>query len=77
MNPFLIATQGISGGAMAMAVNGFSLVDDVPVVPYVPSVGSVQRYYSHHREEFDIPVKDDDEEEVVMAIMLEVGKYVC
>lgn len=78
MNAYLIATQGISGGSLSMALQGFSSTDDVVVVPYVPSVGGIGRYYSPSRQAFDIPVTGGDEEELIAAMILqEVAKYVC
>jgi hypothetical protein len=81
MNSYLIATQGVTGSSLAIAVQGFSTIDDVVVVPYVPtqygSGGSVSKYFSKRSQSYEIPVLDTDESEeelIVASIILEIAK---
>lgn len=93
MNAFLIALQGISGGAHAIATQGFSSIDDVVTTPLDPGgIGGggggggmpawrrdmLRRYYSEQRQSYEVPLAqriEMEDEEIIIAILLEVARY--
>jgi hypothetical protein len=46
-----------------------------PVPPFYPG-DDVKRYHDHSREQYDIPVtaNEDEEEEILMVILMEIAK---